>query len=439
MCWWLGLYGVRPVARFCFGAQQHTSTRTRPLALVDRQWQGPMAGEEDEDDWGEIDFSSLRQSISKERHLPSTHARDTSTASSGRGFIALDELSMHSDKSQATSLDKDATIRSNSARHGPGSMGVQTLPKPPVNRTVPRPLPSSAGNDRVHHIAKTAAPSRVSLPTRVLSRYSETADDDVDFDCLDVVSTPKNERARRVQDRLRQGLQPRRHIPTPSDLGRISAWQADEQGVGKEESFDEDFELPEHLVLDKGHLITNKLRSRALETDEWDEPSHPQRHKTHPRSGHGRESTGSSSFSLSVTSTVDSEDVTDGLELPDVQVDLRKRFKDNTDRRAAGETLRGLSTAHSAHESMLQGLVLDADMFVSAPGIKHANVRRGIASSPSALHSTVRPSGTLKARLPIPAFGTDDSMRADNSMRQESTTKTRRSTSHHSTEKQPRQ
>jgi hypothetical protein len=294
--------------------------------------------------------------------------------------------------------DKDATIRS--AR---GAYASQTLPRPHIDRAVPRATVHSAGNDRVQ-----SAASLTFGPTRILSRYSETADDDVDFDCLDVVSTPKNERARRVQDRLRKGLQPRRHIPTPSDLGRISAWQANPQD-GREESFDDDFDLPPQLILGKQQLITNKALHRPAETEEWDEPVPNQKfQKGHPRSHHGRASTGSSSFSLSVTSTVESEDFTEGLELPNQNLDLRQRFRENTSRRAAGETLRGRSKSHSVNEGLLQGLVLEADTFVSVPEIKHANVKRGIASSPSAMLSTVRPTATFKGRPPIPSFGADE-------------------------------
>lgn len=202
-------------------------------------------------------------------------------------------------------------------------------------------------------------------PDRNISRYSESKEDELlDFLCLPGKTKSTRDQATQLQQRLRQGLQPRRHQASPSRVDAISRWQAS-QALDRDNEFD-DLILPTKSSLTLPPRVGRSTHQIDVESGEdWGESSLGNQHvSTTPRSQ--RLSTGSSSLSLSMSSTAASGDDMEGLEFHDNVIDLKQRFRDNTARRQACGTVK-LTARPLKFEDLTDGLVIENDSFSRAP------------------------------------------------------------------------
>lgn len=361
------------------------------------------------DDWNDIDFSNLEKNLSKGRdrgHVPQQQPRKSVYSQQSR--VALGDVNAHdpSRNKSVTELNRLGlqVERPVSLFTSKNRSSLQSVSGDKYKATTPFRSDRSSQKSLEMQGAKgnISESSRSSLVTKpTLSRYCESPDDSV----MDSMADTSNKAIRLrnqstlVQDRLRKGLQPRRSFPDKQSEHTLDSRAA------KVSSADDDFA---GLAIPAGRrlVLPKKASGRPSagtgfesDSESWTELCLKVGASERQDRRSSRNSTDSSSLSVSVSSVLASDDDFDGVELPENLSELRKRLQAINDRRAAGDTIK---LAKPRDEDPSEGLLLDEDVFYSAPILIHQNLKKFSAKRPTDIQSPELYRSLRPSRLPVP-------------------------------------
>lgn len=220
-----------------------------------------------------------------------------------------------------------------------------------------------------------------------------------------------NERVTRVQDRLRQGLRPRRSLAPEVIEGRPANSRNYLDVCSDDDLAGLTFPSSGGLILAKRLRNVSRVSTDFdINTEDWARVSIEKKAPEASYLRSSRESTSSSNLSVSLSSALESDDDLEGVELPENLSQLQQRLQATRDARSAGDTIR--MPTRTKKEDPIDGLVLGETAFFRPPKLVHQNLKTisGKRSFDHQIHGSLRAS-----RLPIPgarhppkrpAFGT---------------------------------